>query len=129
MRFGCPRSLTSDQGAHFISSTIATLKEYFLIQHHKSSPYHPQANGIVEAFNKIWERGLTKICCTNCEDWDDIFPVVLWAYMTKKNNPQIYTIPFSLRERSSGACRIYHPKFIYCTSHTYERGGISGAEA
>jgi hypothetical protein len=24
-RFECPRSLTSDQGAHFISSTIATL--------------------------------------------------------------------------------------------------------
>jgi hypothetical protein len=32
--------LTNDQGAHFISSTIAALTEEFLIQHHKSSPYH-----------------------------------------------------------------------------------------
>jgi hypothetical protein len=39
--FGCPRSLTNNQGAHFISSTIATLTAEFLIQHHKSSPYHP----------------------------------------------------------------------------------------
>jgi hypothetical protein len=26
-RFGCPRSLTSDQGAHFISSTIQSLQQ------------------------------------------------------------------------------------------------------
>jgi transposase InsO family protein len=59
-RFGCPRSLTSDQGSHFISSTITTLMTQFLIQHHKSSPYHPQANGTIEAFNKILERGTDK---------------------------------------------------------------------
>jgi hypothetical protein len=39
--FRCPRSLTIDQGAHFISNTIATLTAEILIQHHKSSPYHP----------------------------------------------------------------------------------------
>jgi transposase InsO family protein len=61
-QFGCPRSLTSDQGAHFISSTIENLTTEFLIQHHKSSPYHLPANGRVEAFNKILERRLTKFC-------------------------------------------------------------------
>jgi hypothetical protein len=30
-RFGFPQSLTSDQGAHFISDTIATLTREFLI--------------------------------------------------------------------------------------------------
>jgi hypothetical protein len=63
--FGCPRILTSDQGSHFISSTIVMLATEFLIQHHKRSPYYPQANGIVEAFNKIQERRLTKLCCIN----------------------------------------------------------------
>jgi transposase InsO family protein len=52
-QFGCPRSLTNDHGAHFISSTIAKLTTKFLIQHHKSNPYHPQENETVEAFNKI----------------------------------------------------------------------------
>jgi hypothetical protein len=67
-RFGCPRNLTSDQGTHFISSTIGALTTEFLIKHHKSNPYHPQDNGMVEAFNKIIERGLTKVCSTNWED-------------------------------------------------------------
>lgn len=52
-RFGCPRSLTSDQGTHFINTTIKSVLDNFMVQHHKSSQYHPQENGIVEAFNKI----------------------------------------------------------------------------
>jgi transposase InsO family protein len=69
--FRCPRSLTNDQGTHFSRSTIETLTAKFMIQHHKRSPYHPQANKTVEAFNKILEKGLTKVSCANQEDWDD----------------------------------------------------------
>jgi transposase InsO family protein len=101
-QFGCPRSLTSDQGAHFISETIATLTREFLIQHHKSIPYHPQANGTVEAFNKILEKGLTKVCCTNRDDWDERVPTVLWAYRTTTNKlHKIYSFPIGLWKRSS----------------------------
>jgi transposase InsO family protein len=93
--FGYPGSLTSDRGGHFISSTIEKLTTKFLIQHHKSSPYHPKSNGIVEVFNKILERGLTKFCCTNREYWDDRVPIVLWAYMTTTKKLHKY-IPFQL---------------------------------
>jgi transposase InsO family protein len=66
--FVCPRSLTNDQGTHFFNQTIATLTQEFIIQHHKSSPYHPQANSNVESFNKILENGLTKVCCATRDD-------------------------------------------------------------
>jgi transposase InsO family protein len=90
--FGCHKSLTSDQGSHFISSTITTLTTEFLIQYHKSSPYHPQANGAVEAFKNILENGLTKVCCENREDWDDRVPVVLWAYRKTTKKLHRYTL-------------------------------------
>jgi hypothetical protein len=67
-RFGCPWIFISDQGAHFISDTIATLTHEFQIQHHKISLHHPQENGTVEVVNNILERGLTKVCCANRDD-------------------------------------------------------------
>jgi hypothetical protein len=94
-QFGCPRSLTSNQGGHFISSTIEKLTTDFLIQHDKSNCNHPQVNGTVEVFEKILERGLTKVCCINREDWDDRVPIVLWAYRTTRKKLHIYT-PFKL---------------------------------
>jgi hypothetical protein len=95
--FGCPQILTSDQGACFISNTIATLTCEFLIQHHKTSPYHPQENGTVKSFKKIMEQGLTKVCFTNRDDWDERVPTMLQAYRTMKNKvAQVYSIPIGL---------------------------------
>jgi hypothetical protein len=68
-RFGCPRILMSDQGTDFINSTIRSMTGEFEVYHPKSTPYHPQENGTVEAFNKILENALTKICNFNKDDW------------------------------------------------------------
>jgi hypothetical protein len=57
-----------------------------------SRPYHPQANGTIEAFDKILERGLSKVCCANRDDWYERVPTVLWAYHTTTKKLHKFTL-------------------------------------
>lgn len=40
-RFGCPLTIISNQGTHFVNDTINILMQEFLINYRKTSPYHP----------------------------------------------------------------------------------------
>jgi transposase InsO family protein len=51
----------SDQGNHFLKNKIVAVTKDLQIKHRKSTPYDPQANGTMEAFNKILENALTKV--------------------------------------------------------------------
>jgi transposase InsO family protein len=64
-RFGCPLHLVSDQGTHFINSTIHTLTEHFLLRHTTSTTYYPQGNGQAESTNKVIVRMLQKLVNEN----------------------------------------------------------------
>ena len=52
------------------------------MQQKKSTLFHPQPNGTVEAFNKVLEHALTKVCNASRDDWDLKILAILWAYQT-----------------------------------------------
>ena len=53
-----------------------------MIDHHKSSTYHPLSSGSIGSFNKNLTKGLTKICNIDKNDWDDKMLAILRAYIT-----------------------------------------------
>jgi hypothetical protein len=71
---------------HFVNDTIRAMIEEFEVYHQKSTPYHPQENVRIEAFNKILENALTKIFNVNKDDWVLKILVVLWEYRTTCKN-------------------------------------------
>eukprot|EP00253_Pinus_taeda_P015912 PITA_15912 len=85
-RFVFPKILMSDRVTHFLNETINVLMEEFQVYHQNSTPYHPQANGTVEAFNNILDNMLMKVCNAQRNDWDVRAPTVLWAYRTTCKN-------------------------------------------
>jgi len=59
-RFGCPAHIQTDQGSHFKNHEVAKFTRDNGIQHHFSSAYHPQSNGIVERQNQTLARMLAR---------------------------------------------------------------------
>ena len=46
----------------------------------RTSPYHPQTDGVVERFNKTLKSMLKKVAIQEGKDWDKMIPYVLFAY-------------------------------------------------
>ena len=51
-REGVPKQIVSDNGTQFLSREFQDLMKEFGIQHRRTPVYHPQANGLVERFNR-----------------------------------------------------------------------------
>jgi transposase InsO family protein len=51
-RFGCPQTITTDQGRQFESQLFHSLAKLCGIHLTRTTVYHPSANGLVERFNR-----------------------------------------------------------------------------
>src|SRR3989442_7495421 len=76
-RYGIPHHIVTDNGVQFQGEVIELLERYG-VEHHKSCPYRPQANGAVEAANKEIKRILQRTTQTY-RDWADKLPFALWG--------------------------------------------------
>jgi len=60
-RHGCPAVEISDQGREFCNNLAKELFQLTGTQHRVTSPYHPQANGLVERLNRTIKNSLLKV--------------------------------------------------------------------
>ena len=79
-RFGTPRVLHSDQGRNFEADVMQELCRLLGIKKTRTTPYHPQADGMVERFNRTLEAMLGTVVEEDQSDWDEQIPFVLAAY-------------------------------------------------
>ncbi|OBZ81144.1 Pol polyprotein [Choanephora cucurbitarum] len=79
-RHGTPAIILTDNGSPFINDLIRAIRKQFGIKHHRSSPYHPQSNGLVERFNRTVAQGLRMLPSPEKMDWHLYLPAFLFSY-------------------------------------------------
>jgi len=61
--FSPPEQLHSDQGRNFESAVIADICKLLAMRKSRTTPYHPQSNGLVERCNRTLLSMLAGYCC------------------------------------------------------------------
>ena len=94
-RHGIPREILTDQGTNFTAALLQELYKMLGVKAIKTTPYHPQTDGLVERFNQTLKQMLRKVIDAEGRDWDQLIPYTLFAY---REVPQVSTgfSPFEL---------------------------------
>ena len=79
-RLEIPKEILTDQGSNFMSALMKKLCGLLNIQKLHCTPYHPEANGLVERFNGTLKRMLTCFVHEKDSEWDVLLPYLLFAY-------------------------------------------------
>src|SRR3954468_12214142 len=93
-RYGVPSKIMTDNGSNLNNSMMRELCESLKIEHHNSSPYRPNMNGVVEAAYKNIKKIVQKMVVTY-KDWHEMLPFALHGYRTSVHTSTGAT-PFSL---------------------------------
>ena len=69
--FGPMETLMSDGGTNLVSKVVQNLTEHLGIGRMQTYPWHPQANGTVERWNRTVAKDLASFMTTGDTDWDE----------------------------------------------------------
>ena len=79
-RFGMPSVIHSDQGREFENKVMHELCLLGGSHKTKTTPYHPESDGLVERFNRTLLMMLAMFAGEHKDDLDDLLPPVMMAY-------------------------------------------------
>ena len=72
-RLGVPKEVLSNNGTNFVSTMMRQFCDRTGIHQIKTSPYHPQTDGMVERFNSTLKRFLRKLTQKGTMEWISIY--------------------------------------------------------
>jgi transposase InsO family protein len=78
-RFGCPQTITTDQGRQFELQLFRSLARMCGTQLSRTTAHHPAANGLVERFHRTLKAA---ILCHGDQRWTEALPLVLLGIRT-----------------------------------------------
>jgi hypothetical protein len=84
-RHGSIETVVSDNGTEFVNQTMEHFHSLLRQHHLTTTPYNPQANGLVEGFNRTLTDILTGFVSANQRNWPQFLPLVAHAYRTTVN--------------------------------------------
>ena len=94
-RMGVPAEILTDQGSNFTSQLLKEVYRIMKIEPIRTSPHHPQTDGLVERFNSTPKSMLKKMAKDDPTEWDRWLPYLLFAYREVPNE-SIGSSPFEL---------------------------------
>ena len=95
LRFSVPEQLHSDQGRQFEAHLITEICKLLHIHKTRTTPYHPQCDGLVERFNRTLLNMLAICAKDHPLDWEHHIRPVCMAYNSSVQSSTGYT-PFYL---------------------------------
>uniref|UniRef100_A0A3P9J3I3 Gypsy retrotransposon integrase-like protein 1 n=1 Tax=Oryzias latipes TaxID=8090 RepID=A0A3P9J3I3_ORYLA len=90
-RFGAAEVIHSDQGRNFESAVFSAMCERLGMRKTRTTPLHPQSDGLVERFNRTLVKQLAILTSAHQSDWDEHLPLVLMAYRSAVQDSTLCT--------------------------------------
>ena len=98
---GIPEQIHTDQGRQFEAEIIQTLCKVLGINKTRTTPYHPQSDGLIERFNRTLKDQLGKLLLQNDGTWEDYLGYVEFAYNTATHSTTGFSPYFIINGRDA----------------------------
>ena len=79
-QYGASEIIISDNGNEFCNSEVAGLLTAYGIAHHRTTAYHPQANGKIERFHRTFKGMIKRLAFRANQPWERQVGTALAAY-------------------------------------------------
>ena len=104
-RVGIPREILTDQGSNFQSQLLRELYRLLHVDTLRTSPYHPQTDGLAERFNQTLKSMLCKAASTGFSPFElmygrDVLDILKDTWTAgKRSNQNVIAYVLMMRER------------------------------